>query len=31
LRPASPSLKLLDPLNPGNPAYLLLKENKKKE
>jgi hypothetical protein len=30
LRPASPSLKLLDPLSPESPAYLLLKENKKK-
>jgi hypothetical protein len=29
LRPASPSLKLLDPLSPGSPAYFLLKENKK--
>jgi uncharacterized FlgJ-related protein len=31
LRPASPSLKLLDLLSPESPAYLLLKENKKKK
>jgi hypothetical protein len=31
LRPASPSLKLPDPLSPESPAYLLLKENKKKK
>jgi hypothetical protein len=31
LRLASPSLKLLDPLSPGNPIYFLLKKNKKKK
>jgi hypothetical protein len=29
LRPSSPSLKLLNPLSPGSPAYFLLKKKQK--